>query len=372
MIKRFAGWYYGKASIRKKLILSFFLLVSIPIIVLGLFAFYQSKRNLENQTINTMDNNLSRMVSTLETSLQREDDNTKYLAYNVIFRKVLYSKPYKAIDIAKTLNEQVEPIFWYFITSDSNIKAINVYTPYVLKEIGDFLKPDTACKEEDWYLYHQKNFKTLWTYEDGRLYATRSILDVLSSTKTIGVLRMEVFINTILEPVNSMKFLDNGIIIADEKNQIIYQKKTKDQKINERVMDEVLKKGGLIQEKNNQYILKSDLVEGSNWRVYYYIDQENISGLVYSIIKSTLLAVFFCLLVVILLISIVSKLLSRRILMLKKYSEKVASGNFENPVYTEYTDEIGVVTNSFGDMTKQLNEMINQVYKMEIEKKQRS
>lgn len=47
-------------------------------------------------------------------------------------------------------------------------------------------------------------------------------------------------------------------------------------------------------------------------------------------------------------------------------------GNLEHPCYTEDTDEIGIVTNSLGRMTERLNDTINQVYKIEIEKKPRS
>lgn len=47
-------------------------------------------------------------------------------------------------------------------------------------------------------------------------------------------------------------------------------------------------------------------------------------------------------------------------------------GNLEHPCYTEDTDEIGIVTNSLGRMTERLNDTINQVYKIEIEKRRRS
>ena len=47
----------------------------------------------------------------------------------------------------------------------------------------------------------------------------------------------------------------------------------------------------------------------------------------------------------------------------------ISGGNLEHPCYTEDTDEIGIVTNSLGRMTERLNDTINQVYKIEIEKK---
>lgn len=54
---------------------------------------------------------------------------------------------------------------------------------------------------------------------------------------------------------------------------------------------------------------------------------------------------------------------------MKEQAEIISGGNLDHPCYTEDTDEIGVVTNSLGRMTERLNDTINQVYKIEIEKK---
>ena len=67
--------------------------------------------------------------------------------------------------------------------------------------------------------------------------------------------------------------------------------------------------------------------------------------------------------------SIISFVISKRILALKSQAEKIASGDLDNPVFTTDADEVGIVTNSIGKMTVQLNDMINQVYKIELEKK---
>ena len=62
MFNKIITWYYKKASIRKKIVISFLILVCIPIIVLGYYSYNQSRKNLENQTISTMDNNINRVV----------------------------------------------------------------------------------------------------------------------------------------------------------------------------------------------------------------------------------------------------------------------------------------------------------------------
>lgn len=369
MIEKLKRWFLGKASIRKKLIISFSISVSVPIIVLGVYSFSESRKNLQIQTEKTMENNSLRIAEEIDSRFKREEGYAKYLAYNLNFRRVIENKPNDNISIAQTLNDTVEPIFWYFITSDDYIKEINIYTPNVKGEVGSFLKPSNFVEGEDWYKKSQKNFKPFWSYEGGKLFVTRSILDTATNSKVIGVLRIELFMSIITEPLENMDFLDNGIIIKDNSENIVFSKLMKNDKINELVLENVLDIKPNSDLKENGYLICENNIDASNWEVFYYIDKKEITEELIPIIGSTLLIVSFCLILVIILINILSKALSRRILLLKDKAENVSKGNFNNPIFTEDTDEIGIVTNSFGHMTRDLNEMINKVYKIELEKK---
>ncbi len=222
MIYRCWHWFMGKASIRRKLIISFAILVSIPIVILGVYSFHVSNRNLLEQTKKTVDNNLGRLVMEMEARFGRETDFTKFLAYHLSFRETLEKNPFDNVEIAQVLNKTVEPIFWYFISSDSNIKNIRIVTPYVKDNVGSFLEPSGIYEEEKWYQEHQENFRTKWTVEGENLYATRTVLDTATTSRPIGVMRTEFFLNRMLEPVRSMDYLENGILIMDGEGAVIY------------------------------------------------------------------------------------------------------------------------------------------------------
>ena len=83
-----------------------------------------------------MDNNLGRLVMEMDARFGRETDFTKFLAYNLTFRETLEKNPFDNVEIAQVLNKTVEPIFWYFISSDSNIKGIRILSPYIHSEVG--------------------------------------------------------------------------------------------------------------------------------------------------------------------------------------------------------------------------------------------
>ncbi|MEG0565766.1 MAG: histidine kinase, partial [Hungatella sp.] len=367
-MKRWIRWYYGSASIRKKLVISYILLVTVPILVLGFHTYSVSRKNMESQTEVTMKNNMNLMVSDLETSLKRENDNIKYLSYNAKFRQILKNSAGNPVELAAVLNEVVEPIFWYFITSDYNMKGIQIYSSYVSNDIGSFLKSDRSCKEESWFQYHQQNFDILWTYEDGNLFATRTLLDAPTASEPIGVLKLDVYPSSILEPISRINFLNNGILITDKTGQVIYEKRTGNQSTDEAVLS-LAQNGDVTESVQGDYLLMTQQIEICNWNLFYYVTKDQITGQLNQILKSTLLVVAICVIVIVGLMDILSRVLSRRILELKKSAEKVAVGNFDLEINHDYTDEIGVVSRSLQVMCHRLNEMINLVYKAELEKK---
>lgn len=364
------SWYYGKASIKTKLVISYFLLITIPILVLGGYSFTISRRNMERQTLNTMKNNLGIIASELEVSLERENDNIRYLSYNVLFRQTLKNSGGDRVAVAQVLNEVVEPIFWYFITSDSNMKGIEIFSPYVKEEIGSFLKPEDACREEAWFSWHEENYGTRWDYKDGELFATRTILDAATSSEKIGILKLDVYPYTILETLQNMDFLNNGILLTDMNGQVIFSKETGYADIDQKVLEIAQGKdnGSAGLDENECFLLKAT-VDASQWNLYYYVANAEVMGQLTQIIKSTAVVVAVCLVIVVLLIGLLSAVLSRRILELKKNAEQVAEGNFNLNLEPGYRDEIGVVATSLQTMCDKLNEMIEKVYKAELEKK---
>ena len=76
-MRKIWSWFVTKASIRKKLIISYMILVLIPIIILGCYSFTIANNNLLRQTKETMHNNLERIVSEMNSKFERENDFTK-------------------------------------------------------------------------------------------------------------------------------------------------------------------------------------------------------------------------------------------------------------------------------------------------------
>lgn len=368
-MKRILEWYYGDASIRNKLIYSYALLVSIPLLVLGIYSYRISRQNLLDQTEDTIKSNVSLMASSLNNNIQRENDNIRYLSYNAGFREKLQGAGRDMNALVKELNNSVEPVFWYFITSDENLKGIQIYSPNVENAVGLFLSPISGGEEAGWYEAHLKSFKTEWEYRDKQIFAYRVILDANRSSEPIGFIRIELFPDDFLAPIFQSRFLDNGVTLLDEEGRVIGKRSLADTKLDDKIMQAVRESGEAGFHETQEYMLAASDELLNGWRLYYYVDKKEISAQMKTIYISTGLIVGICLVIVFVLMSIISKILSSRILQLKYYAEEVSKGNYSMGLTTTCTDEIGIVTNSFQKMCDRINQMMEDMYQLGLKKR---
>ena len=367
-MKKIWNWYYGKASIRKKLIISYVILVMLPILVLGMYSYYVSKKNLIRQTTHTMESNVDAISYSLQNDIQRENDNIKYLSYNAKLRGSLENGLKNRNILVKEMNDSVEPTFWYFIASDE-IKGIEIYSPYVKQSLGSFLKPLEGKERKRWFSENQNNFKTEWSVEDDRICATRMILDSATSSTAIGYMQLEVFADEFLDGIFQSDYLNNGILLVDANGEKIAERTIKDRQTNKSVHQHIEERREERLYETKKYILASSEKMDNGWKLYYYIDKSEISDQIQEILATTVLVMGLCLVVALVMMSVISRILSTRILQLKHGAEEISNGNFNLKIEQNYSDEIGIVAESFREMCMKINQMMQDMYELGLEKR---
>ncbi len=367
-MKKLWNWYYGVASIRKKLVISYLVLVLFPILMLGIYSYCTSRDNLLRQTRDTMESNVDSIAYNLQSNIQRENDNIKYLSYNAKLREKLENSEKNRNALVKELNDSVEPAFWYFVSSDKNIKGIEIFSPYVKQNLGSFLKP-LSEETKVWYEENAENYKTQWVVKEERIYALRMLLDAETSSKPIGFMKLEVFPDELTKGIYQSDYLNNGIALVDSYGQIM-KKRSLENSFLEKKVEEQIEKGqepGFYE--TRQYMLAVSEKLRNGWKIYYYIDKEEISGQMIEILATTGCVMGICLGIAAILMSIISKILSSRILQLKRCAEGVSRGNFDVKLEGDYSDEIGIVAASFNKMCLKINQMMGEMYQLGMEKR---
>lgn len=367
-MKKLWNWYYGGASIRKKLVISYLILVLIPILVLGIYSYAVSSKNLMRQTRYTMENNIDSIVYNLESNIQRENDNIKYLSYHAKLRERLEGSERDMSALAREMNDSVEPTFWYFISSDYNMKGIEIFSSYVQQPLGNFLKPMNE-EARKWMEKTSGSYKTRWVVKDDRIYAVRVLLDAATSSKPIGVMKLEVFPDEFTKGIYQSEYLNNGVVLTDKENHVMKKQAVADDNLEKEIATaiETGREPGFYQTGRGMLAVSEELSNG--WKIYYYIDEEEISGQMITILATTCFVMGICLAAAAILMNLISKILSSRVLQLKHCAEEVSQGNFDLKLEDNYSDEIGIVAASFNKMCWKINGMMEDMYQLGMEKR---
>jgi two-component system sensor histidine kinase YesM len=366
-MKKLIDWYYGKASIRFKIISSYLALIILPIAILGIYSFRLSRDNLMVQTQNTMESNVSSIVYNLNENIRRENDNIKYLSYNSSFRDELEHD--NTTKLASVLNTDFEPGLWYYLTSDDNLKSICIYSPYVENAVGSFVKPMSALPDRLLYEAHNYDFTTKWYVSDGEIIAARTLLDAATSSYLIGIIRVVVYDSRFIDPIYQSAYLDNGVMLVDGNGTVIAGRDIENDNIQKEISNIIGQNDLEGYYETDDYMLYVSDSLNNGWKLYYYIDQNQISGQLGQILRATGIMVGFCLIIAFLSIGMISRVLSKRILKLEGYAKEVGKGNFDVSIETGHTDEIGVVEESFSSMCKKITQMMDDMYKLGQEKR---
>ena len=368
-MKRFARWYYGSANLKNKLIISYGILALLPVLLLGSYSYHFFKKSFLEQARLSMNDAAVSMKISMENSVSRENDNLRYLTYNVDFRRNLENLKKNLNAFTKTLSEDVEPVFWYFITSDENLDWIRIYSPYLHRNLGDFCCIPGKIQEEEWYRESKSNFKTIWRIEDGKIYASRTILDEDSSSRAIGVLELELNLDKMTESIGHVDGVEGGNFLLDEKGRVIFKTAYRDQDLADKVEAFILESKPKNFVETPSFFLASEQELSNGWKIFYFRDRGAIDYQLQELKKTTVLLMGISFGFLMLLATLVSTVLSGRILRLKEASEEISRGNFKVDLDLRYEDEIGVVSRSFAKMQKKMDDMMEETYRLGMEKR---
>ena len=176
-----------RGSIKSGLIAMFAVLIIIPIIILGIYAYIVAKNNLIEQTRITMIGNADVISYGIENNVKRENDVVKFFSYEDDFRRALERNHMDPYTLTDELNEEIEPLIWYYLSSDNNIESIVICSDLILENhVGDFLKRPETELEKEWYEYTNNEYGTTWMVDgEGGVYLIKALLDSGTSSEII-------------------------------------------------------------------------------------------------------------------------------------------------------------------------------------------
>ena len=354
-------------SFKLQLRLTFIVLIVIPVIILGVYSYFIAKRNLIEQTKVAMRGSANVIAYGIENNAKRENDVIKFFSYEESFRSRLEYVKEDPFSLTEELTENIEPLIWYYMGSDMSIESIHFYSDLLGQDhIGEFLSIPESELEEKWYELCKNDYGAQWVADDaGGIYIIKSLLDVSTSSKVIGIVVLKVNNEFFFSITNQSSYLNNGIIISDENGTIITEKEIADKNLNERIKETIFS-GNIDGEKESftttdEFFLMAAGKMANGWRLFYYVDRNEIGLEVLSILSSVMLIAGVIFIVSFIIATIISNRMSNRISKLNDAANLIRNGDFEIEIRDSGKDEIAQLSSSMEDMAHKLKSMVDEI-----------
>jgi len=353
-------WFKHKASMKIKMQISFVIVCLVPLVGLGGYTYVSSRSYIINQTKISLTNNAETIAYGLDNNVRRIEAVIDFLSYSSEFRKKLENINLAHSELAKELTENIEPEIWYYISSDSNISTIHIYSTLVSHSIGSFLSHPTTEDELEWYEICGEDYTTHWAIgQDGEIYVYKALMDNSTASRRIGMIVLQVQTSNFLALLNQTQYMNNGAIVIGD-DTVFAIKETNN--INSDDILELINAG-----KASEYVLGSKYAiapsnyTSNGWRVYYYIRKKDVSILVQRQLYITIGITLGSFIILYVISTLLAKGLSKRIMALQEIASGVSKGMFDIPHNESYTDELGQVEKSFSIMGRRILDMMKEL-----------
>ena len=370
------------SKIRTRLIISYGLLVLIPLLIIGVTSVFQSKKAINNKISNFS----SQIMSQIKVNISNEMDMNSNFARTIItepdFQNFLGNKQtvdsfttyFEANNLTKLVTSKAatrnDIASLGFISTD-NIR-IGSFSPQLSEDIIKNLS-ETSNNAQGKFVW------SLQKQASGYSIYTSAQIKNLTNGQNSGIVLEElnpksfanIFKNVYLGTNSDVFVVDsNGIIMASADTSLIgtdYKDKSIIEKIQDKeknlgsVDEEAKQKERTFSTSDSQALISYAPLNNSDWYVVGYIPYSYLNSESNTLRNNTLIIGLISFLIAMFVALIISKSISSPLGNLVILMKKAKEGNLDLHIKDDSKDEIGEVISAFCDMVGKINVLIMEV-----------
>jgi two-component system sensor histidine kinase YesM len=355
--------------LRNKLLLLYFLAVFIPVMLTNAIFYGTVSDNIKQQKIKDLSYTLDSMREELHKAIDGAVQISSVLYTDSVFNNDL-TKPYSSTgDFIYTFYEDIRKPINSFKMVYSQVMNIELYSENQTIIYSDFLFPlDHSIRELEWYkrLMSSRNQMLIYPIPQQPNVTSSESLSLIRKLdyfkddggKTENVLKIDIRYDTLVKIFNRQS-IQGEIALLDDTNKIIYST------------------GGtpidVLQAQDGNITIEKDFSNSlyvKDWRIVGFFPERVVLRQLFESRKTVLYLLIMNLLIPTLVIALISKSLQTRLVRLLKHMKKLKNESFEVIDHLQDKDEVGQITWEFNRMTVHMKNLIQDVYKAGIQRKE--
>lgn len=318
-----------------------------------------------------LDSEIQKALTVSDKSIRVDNANNEYNYTSEVLRplyNLVASKDYISFIAIYGKNG-----FMYYISSDTS-NGLRKFSDIEYSEI--YSRVEKLKGAPSWNNLDAENQVFIVNNKNPKVAMVRTLLST-NTYENIGVMAICLNISTIdnLYSENT-KGSRRSVILLDDKNNVISLKSSDDKlKVEDIKKYAIPSIEGTIGNKSirlgdENYLMTYDTTEQSSWKIIYTVPVKELLRDLNSVLVITILVVIGCLIVALILTMFISTYLTSPINKLIYSMERVKKGNFKEKVNFKFNDEIGILGEQYNDMIDNINNLIDEVYMLQIQEKE--
>ncbi|WP_249436076.1 sensor histidine kinase [Paenibacillus sp. Marseille-Q4541] len=359
-------------KLKHKLVISYVIVVMIPVLIIGLGVTYYFRQQAVDQAIQQAENNVDRINNQTMTLLRVPTDISNLLMFNNDMKEIANTRFPDILELTRSYHGFT--LFNEYLQQYRELYGIRFFSfNSTLVNNHEFIPVNTEIQNSPWFKEAMSSTSIGWFYipttEDNPAdtlslvrgvqfpeYQSRGVLMVLINRDELNNMLSQ-------EPFNTMIVDNQGYIVAAKDTTLVGSTFAS---LNIGV-DLSTHKNGLVEanvygEPSN--IIVDEIIPPSSMNGFQIVSIFSTESIVSDANQISLIGMLFIILVLLFalaLVYVISLLTTNRLLRLSRQLNRLALGDLNVVSHVDGNDEIGQLSRQFNHMVTSINELMGQV-----------